>query len=211
MSEDTKQGGPHADEWDDEDLTLTERVERLEEAIDDIHLSEQEERDLAAAIEHLGANATSLAKALLDVDQNQKDLIRLRRRIQTVADTTATTDEVDAKTKLLRDQHRSEMTRMKGLFFSACVIAIGLLGATIFIGLAYAKANEESQQTYTNVNAAVCDQRSQQANVIQDFIQVQIDRVKSSTVLNAEQKQQATESYQQLLRAFPDVDCGRLR
>ena len=95
MSEDTMQGRSDADDidrddWDDdEDLSLVERVERLEEEIADIHLTEQEERDLTAAIEHLGANATSLAKALLDVDQNQKDLIRLRRRIKTIADTTA--------------------------------------------------------------------------------------------------------------------------
>ena len=205
------QGSSQSPEWDDEDLTLVERVERLEEAIDDIVLSEQEERELTEAIEHLGANATSLAKALLDVEQNQKDLIRLRRRVQNIADTTATTDEVEKKTEELRLRHRVEMTRMRGVIFSACVIAIGLLGATIFLGLAYAKSNAETQRTYNRINAQVCDQRSQQADVIQDFINVQIERVEASRTLTSEQKQSATESYKQLLRAFPDVDCGRLR
>lgn len=196
---------------EDEDVEeLRERVKALEAGYADHSRVLAEDDDLTAAVSRLGLSVERISDALEKVEEHSKALLALRSQVATVEETAATKTQVSKDVTAVRNEADVKIGRLRGRLWTVSIIAIMVFGAFVFVSYLYVSDTARNREAFVKVNKDVCEARSRQADVMQDFINIQIERTQSSTLLTPERKTEAIQTYQQLLRAFPDVNCDVL-
>lgn len=110
-----------------DDLSLLERVERLENVAVHLHATDTHRGDLAESVRKLGENTVALQLALEAVDANQRALMGVRREVEEVRRQTASRSEVATYRRIITD-------RMLGFaLLAVLVLSVLGIGLTSFV------------------------------------------------------------------------------
>jgi plasmid maintenance system antidote protein VapI len=191
----------------EDERSLHERMDDIERLLSEPH---PEEALLVEKIEQFGFSADELAKALLLVERSQRELVLLKRRVTTAEAEKADKSMVSQDMQEAQKEHRHEISRVRSFAYSAAVLAIGLLGATVFAFTMYAKVKDDANVRYADSVQRVCEQRSDQSRIIGQYLTDQLKQIEDNPGIPADQKALAKKQAATLRKAFPDIDCSKL-
>lgn len=191
----------------DDSRSLQERMEDIERLLTE---PSADEKQLSEKIDQFGVSAEQLAKALLLVEKSQRELVLLKRRVSNTEVDKADKVTVTQQVRSIEDEHKREISRLRGYVYTAAVVALGLLGATIFAFTMYAKVKDNANVRYGDAVRRVCEQRSNQSKIIGQYLTDQLKSIDKNPNIPADQKALAQKQAATLRKAFPDIDCSQL-
>lgn len=105
------------------------------------------------------------------------------------------------------EQTRKYLTRvLTGVIIGTSVLILGVILAT-----AYFLQERLDTQQFRDGSIALCEQRDRQAAAIRLFAELEIERTRESTILNAEQRAERISVLETLSQGFPDEDCSVIK
>ena len=194
----------------DETKSLRERMEDIERLLADGGEEDQQLAEMAARIERFGVSAEQLAKALRMVEQSQRELILLKRRVSTAEEQKADKKTVTMQVSQVETQTKKDVRRVRSWAYSATIVALGLFGATVFAFSMYAKEKNDATASYANEVRKVCQQRDQQSQIMGRYLSSQLKEIENNPKYTDAQKAKAREQAAILKKAFPVIQCDKL-
>lgn len=191
----------------DAELSVDDRLSRLEDVM--LH----DEALLSAVVDGLRGDTRGLTTAILRAEQTQRIVFGLKRRMDDISQEQTnmpTKEDFEAEVERLTRERAQDRTRMKSVFYTSIVVLLLFVGALVLAFFGWVDINNAASEDATRAVVSVCNQRNQQSDVIHQFFQNQIKRVERDPELTEQAKFDAIKGYNELLRAFPTVDCQAL-
>lgn len=163
--------------------------------------------NLAVNVADLSTKAEKLAEALLTVDQNARELIRLQLEM----DDKMSKNDVALEVSRLKEQSRLDRLRVKSIAFSASVLAAAIVGASVFGLLAYTQSRDAANTRYATVTMDICEERTKQNDALRTFFAERLFQVQNDPDITEKYRKAQVESFQDLVDRFERVDCSVLK